>query len=83
MFSKMIFLTFTFLKVFISVVIYNPNLKFYICIESIAVKGTVSEIVYTGPGSFSKESRKKDYKIISKFTPFFHIKWKLRQDTKL
>ena len=52
------FLYFYFLNVDISLIMYDPHLKLYICIENIALEGTVSQICYIGPGSFSINSRK-------------------------
>ena len=53
------FLNFYFLKVHISLVRYNPNLKFYIYVKNVAVEGTVSQIFDTCPGSFSIKFRTK------------------------
>ena len=41
-----------FLNVNISLIIYDPSLKSSICLDNIAVEGTVSQILYIGPGSF-------------------------------
>ena len=45
------FLNLYFLNVDISLIIHDPNLKFFICIDNIAVEGTVSQIFNIGPGS--------------------------------
>ena len=37
---------------------YDPYLRLDMCIENIAVEGTVSQIVYICPGSFSIKFRK-------------------------
>ena len=68
------FLNFYFLKVYISLVMYNPNLKFYTYVKNIAVEGTVSQIFDTCPGSFSIKFRKKNRKKYLKNYPFFDIK---------
>ena len=44
--------TFIFFKVDISLIMHDPYLKLYICIGNIVVEGTVSQILYIGPGSF-------------------------------
>ena len=45
------FLNFIFLNVDISLIIHDPNLKLFICIDNIAVEGTVPQIFNIGPGS--------------------------------
>ena len=42
---------------------HDPHFKFYICIENIAVEGTVSQIFDIGPSYFFMECRKKYLKI--------------------
>ena len=49
---------------------HDPHLKFYICIENIAVKGTVCQIFDIGPGSFSIKFRNKYSKKYVKSYPF-------------
>ena len=51
-----------------------PHLKLYMCIENIAVEGTVSQIFDKGPSSFSIEFRKICSQIYTKSYPFFCIK---------
>ena len=46
------FFDFYFLNVDISLIIHDPSLTFCICINYIAVEGTVSQIFDIGPGSF-------------------------------
>ena len=53
------FSNFYFLKVDSYLTIRDPNLKINIHIKNIVVKGTVSQILYTCPSSFSTKSRKK------------------------
>ena len=60
------FLNFYFLNVDISLIMHDPNLKLYICIENITVEGTVSQIFDTGPSSFSIKFRTKYSKIYIK-----------------
>ena len=50
---------FYFLNVDISLIMHDPHLKFCICKENIAVEGTMSQIFYVGPGSFSIKLRTK------------------------
>ena len=50
---RKLFLHFYFLNVDIFLTMQDPTLKFYIHIENINVEGTVSQIFYIGPGSFS------------------------------
>ena len=57
------FFYFYFLNVDISLVMHDPHFKFYICIENIAVEGTVSQILYIGPTYFFMKCRKKYFKI--------------------
>ena len=57
-YSKMIFFFFFFLNVDISLIMYVTNLKSCICITNSVVEGTVSQIFYIVPGSFSRKSRK-------------------------
>ena len=45
------FLNFYFLNVDISLIIHDPNLKVFTCIDNIAVEGTVSQICNIGPDS--------------------------------
>ena len=45
------FLNFYFLNVNISLIIHDLNLRFFICIDNIAVEGTVSQIFNIGPSS--------------------------------
>ena len=56
--SEKDFFNFYFLKVDISLIMHDPYLKLYICIENIAFEGIVSQILYIGPGSFSMKFRK-------------------------
>ena len=53
------FLNFYFLNVDISLFMHDLKRKLYICIENIAVKGTVSQNFEIGPGSLFIKSRKK------------------------
>ena len=46
------FLNFYFLNVDISLIMHDSSLIFFICIDYIAVEGTVSQIFDIGPGSF-------------------------------
>ena len=46
------FLNIYFLNVNISLIIYDPSLKSSICLDNIAVDGTVSQILYIGPFFF-------------------------------
>ena len=48
------FLNFYFLNVHISLIVHDPHLKLYICIDNIALEGTVSQISDKGPSSFSE-----------------------------
>ena len=56
MYLKNCFFNFYFLNVGISLIMHDRHLKLYICIENIAVEGTVSQICYIGPSSFSIKS---------------------------
>ena len=58
------FLNFYFLNVDISLIMHDSHLKLYICIENIAVEGTVSQIFDNGPSSFSIKFRKDIQKYI-------------------
>ena len=51
--SEKYFCNLYFLKVDISFIMHNPYLKIYICIQNIAVEGTVSQNFDIDPGSFS------------------------------
>ena len=62
---------FYFLNVDISLIKYAPHLNFYMCIENIAVEGTVSQIFDKDPSSFSIEFRKIYSQIYTKSYPFF------------
>ena len=53
---------------------HDQELKFSICVENIAAEGTVSQIFYIGPGSFSVKFRKNIKRKITKSYPFFVIK---------
>ena len=55
----------------ISLVMQAPYLKLYICIVNVADEGTVSQILYIGPCSFSITFRKKYSKKYLKSYPFF------------
>ena len=46
------FLNIYFLNVDIYLIIHEPGLEFFICINNIVVEGTVSQIFDIGPGSF-------------------------------
>ena len=59
--SEKDFLNFYFLNVDISLNIHDLNLKFFICIDNIAVEGTFSQIFNIGPGSFF-------YEILNKYS---------------
>ena len=65
---------FYFLNENISLIKHDPYLKLNICIENIAIEGTVSQIFDKGPGSFSTKSRNKYSKLYIKSYPFFVIK---------
>ena len=80
--SEIMFFNFYFLNVDISFIMHDTHLRFHICIENIAVEGTVSQILYIGPGSFSIKSRRKYSTKYIKSCPFFDIKQKLRHKTK-
>ena len=57
-----------------SLTLHNPEMKFSICIENIVAEGTVSQIFYISPGSFSVKFRKNIQRKITKSYPFFVIK---------
>ena len=74
MYLKNSFFYFYLLNVDISLITHDPHLKFYICIETIAVEVTVSQILYVCPGSFSiKFGNKYSNKYVKSY-PFFDIK---------
>ena len=50
--SENYFLNFYFFNVDISLIMHDPSLNFFICIDYIDVEGTVSQIFDIGPGSF-------------------------------
>ena len=72
--SEIFFFNFYILNVDISLIMHDTHLKLYICIRNIAVEGTVSQIFYEGPGSFSIKSRWKYSKKYIKSYPFITIK---------
>ena len=81
--SEKMFFNFYFLNVDISFIMHDTHLKLYICIENIAVEGTVSQIFfYIIPGSFPIKSRRKYSTKYIKSCRFFYIKQKLRVKTK-
>ena len=51
-------LYFYFLNVDISLIMPDPHFKLYITIKNIALEGTMSQIFYISPGSFSINYRK-------------------------
>ena len=57
-----------------SLIIHDPELKRFICIENIVIEGTVSQNVDIGPSSFSVKLRKNIQRKITKSYPFFGIK---------
>ena len=57
--SEKYILNFYFLNVDISLIMHDTHLRLHICIENIAVEGTVSQILFKGPGSFFIKYRKK------------------------
>ena len=57
--SGTLFFNFYLFNVDISLIVHNPHLKLYKCIKKHAVKGSVSQICYIDPGSFSRKYRKK------------------------
>ena len=57
-----------------SLIIHNPELKLFICIENIVIEGTVSQNFDIGPSSFSVKFRKNIQRKITKSYPFFGIK---------
>ena len=50
------FLNIYFLNVDISLIIHDPSLILFICIDNIVVEGTVSQIFDIDPGSFFMKS---------------------------
>ena len=74
MYLKSCFFYFYFFNVNISLIMHEPHLKFYICLENIAVKGTVSQNFCIGPGSFFIKFRNKYSQKYVKSYPFFGIK---------
>ena len=50
---------------------HDPHVKLNTCIENIAVKDTVSQTFYIGPGSFSVKSKNINSNIFIKSNPFF------------
>ena len=50
--SENYFLDFYFLNVDISLIMHDPSLILFICIDYITVEGNVSQIFDIGPGSF-------------------------------
>ena len=56
---KIIFLTFIFLKVDISLTMHDLNLKLHICVQDIVMEGTVSQIFSKLDSSFSMKFWKK------------------------
>ena len=60
----------------------DPALKFKICTENIGVEGTVSQICYICPGSFSIKFRNKYSKKYAKSYPFFGYDLKQKSETK-
>ena len=81
--SQKMFFNFYFLNVDISFIIHDTHLKLYICIENIAVEGTVSQIFYIGPGSISIKSRRKYSKKYIKSCPFFLHKIKTKTSNEI
>ena len=57
-----------------SLIIHDPELKLFICIENIVIEGTVSQNFDIGPSSFSVKFRKNIQRKITKSYPFFGIK---------
>ena len=53
---------------------HDPELKLPMCIENIALEGTVSQNFDISPSSFSVKFRKNIERIITKSYPFFGIK---------
>ena len=52
---------------------HDPHLKSYICIENIAVEGTISQIFYIGPSYFLMKCRNGRSKNKSKNNTFPYI----------
>ena len=67
------FLNFYFWYVDISLIMHDPHMKLNTCIENIAVKDTVSQTFYIGPGSLSIKSKSINSNIFIKSNPFFVI----------
>ena len=57
-----------------SLIIHDPELKLFICIENIVIEGTVSQNFDIAPSSFSVKFRKNIHRKITKSYPFFGIK---------
>ena len=57
-----------------SLIIHDPELKLFVCIENIVIEGTVSQNFDIGPSSFSVKFRKNIQRKITKSYPFFGIK---------
>ena len=60
-----------FLNVDISLIMHDPHLNIYICIENISVEGTLSQISDIGPRSFSIRLKKTCRNIYKKLPVFF------------
>ena len=67
-------MNFYFFNVDNPLIIHDPELKLFICIENIVIEGTVSQKFDIGPGSFSVKFRKNIQRKITKSYPFFGIK---------
>ena len=74
MYLKIVFFYFYFLKVDNSLIIHDPELKLFICIENIVIEGSMSQNFDIGPSSFSVKFRKNFQRKITKSYPFFCIK---------
>ena len=74
MYLKIVFFYFYFLKVDNSLIIHDPELKLFICIENIVIEGSISQNFDIGPSSFSVKFRKNIQRKITKSYPFFCIK---------
>ena len=59
-----------------SLIIHDPELKLFICIENIVIEITVSQNPDIGPSSFSVKFRKNIHRKITKIYPFFWHKIK-------
>ena len=57
-----------------SLIIYNPELKLFICVKNIVIEGTMSQNFDIGPSSFSVKFRKNIPRKITKSYPFFAMK---------